>query len=456
MKMTEITTGKVVAEGKTKCLMEIVDPVLPGKVLVVSHDDITAGDGAKHDKIEGKGVLSTMTTCNVFRLLKACGVPVAFDEQVGDCQFIADQCTMLSYEVVVRREAHGSFLHRYPHLPQGHYFPKLVFELFAKTSGKKWNGRGIPMDDPLVKFNGGAVEFYLPHWTTEQKEESKQNGHKGYLVGQKPFLVVSKGEFFGGGQKILKGEIHLQEIEKWTKFIFLVLEKAWQLQNRRLVDFKLEFGITVDGRLVLADVVDNDSWRLVNEAGEYDDKQVYRDGGDLNDVTRRYRLIAELSSRFGLPKQQIIGWVGSDKDDTLWLHNALVECGCSDYVTKSVVVRSAHKEPVKANILLHQAIQLVPDSVVVSYIGMSNGAGPTLSANCTIPNITVSASVEKFPDDVWSSLRDPSSVPVMTVLKPENAMLAALQILAMRNPLIYAKLREKQEERFVNVKAIEI
>lgn len=116
--------------------------------------------------------------------------------------------------------------------------------------------------------------------------------------------------------------------------------------------------------------------------------------------------------------------------------------------------RSAHKDPVGANLLLQKVIQLVPDSVLVSYIGMSNGAGPTLSANCVVPVITVPANVKEFPDDIWSSLRTPSNVPVMTVLNPKNAVLAALQILAMRNPFIYAKLREKQEERFVNVMEI--
>jgi len=104
--------------------------------------------------------------------------------------------------------------------------------------------------------------------------------------------------------------------------------------------------------------------------------------------------------------------------------------------------------------LLNKAVQDVPDSVLVSFIGMSNGAGPTLSSNCTIPVITIPANVKEFSDDVWSSLRTPSNVPVMTVLNPKNAMLAALQILAMRNPWLYAKLRIEQEKRFLNVMEI--
>jgi phosphoribosylaminoimidazole carboxylase/phosphoribosylaminoimidazole-succinocarboxamide synthase len=64
--------------------------------------------------------------------------------------------------------------------------------------------------------------------------------------------------------------------------------------------------------------------------------------------------------------------------------------------------------------------------------------------------ITVPAGVKDFPDDVWSSLRAPSNVPVMTVLEPANAVLAAIQILSARNPRLYAHARAEIEKRTVN------
>jgi phosphoribosylaminoimidazole carboxylase/phosphoribosylaminoimidazole-succinocarboxamide synthase len=67
-----------------------------------------------------------------------------------------------------------------------------------------------------------------------------------------------------------------------------------------------------------------------------------------------------------------------------------------------------------------------------------------------VPVITVPASIKEFPDDLWSSLRAPSAVPVMTVLEPANAVLAALQILSGRNPRLYAKVRGEIESRTVN------
>ena len=75
---------------------------------------------------------------------------------------------------------------------------------------------------------------------------------------------------------------------------FLVLEKAWQLEGGTLVDFKVEFGYDDKGNLLLADVIDNDSWRVM-ESGAYIDKQVYRDGGALDDVAAKYRRVAEIT-----------------------------------------------------------------------------------------------------------------------------------------------------------------
>jgi phosphoribosylaminoimidazole carboxylase/phosphoribosylaminoimidazole-succinocarboxamide synthase len=66
----------------------------------------------------------------------------------------------------------------------------------------------------------------------------------------------------------------------------------------------------------------------------------------------------------------------------------------------------------------------------------------------------VPASAKDFPEDVWSSLRAPSSVPVMTVLEPGNAVLAALQILSARNPRVYARIRGEIENRTVNTISI--
>jgi len=167
-------------------------------------------------------------------------------------------------------------------------------------------------------------------------------------------------------------------------------------------------------------------------------------------VVEKYRRVAEITGRFRVPQQRIILWRGSESDKTEAFTAALGEL--ADLVT--VVTRSAHKEPIAAANTLYRLAQEVPDSVVLAHIGRSNGAGPILSALSTLPVITVPAGYRDFPDDVWSSLRAPSNVPVMTVLEPSNAVLAALQILSARNPRIYAKLRGDIEQRAANTVVI--
>ena len=418
--------GAIHAEGKTKKIHQVAGH--SELVALVSKDDITAGDGAKHDVIPNKGMHATATTCNVFRLLKTCGLPVAFEEQDSATSFIAPKCSMLPYEVVTRREAHGSYLKRNPHFPKGQLFPRLIVEFFLKTNNRNWKGKPLACDDPLMIYTDGASQVQLFNPAKP-------------IQGQEPFLVLSAEEIFGSDEEWKV----FPEMRRVARRAFLVLEKAWQLEAGTLVDLKVEFGIDAAGRLLLADVIDNDSWRVI-ESGAYIDKQVYRDGGALEEVAEKYRFVADVTSRFRLPRQRIILWRGSESDRTDAFSEALG--GLADMMT--VVTCSVHKEPVAAAGILHRMVQEVPDSVVIANIGRSNGAGPTLSALSAIPLITVPASYKDFPEDVWSSLRAPSNVPVMTVLEPANAVLAALQILSARNARLYADVRGRIEDRTVN------
>jgi phosphoribosylaminoimidazole carboxylase / phosphoribosylaminoimidazole-succinocarboxamide synthase len=421
---TEHALGQLLTEGKTKWVHQSSER--DDLVVVVSKDDITAGDGAKHDVIASKGQLATSTTCNVFRLLVACDIPVAFAEQHGATSFLAPKCHMLPYEVVVRREAHGSFLKRHPHLVKGQLFSQLIVEFYLKTKGRQWKQHQLTCDDPLMTFAEARDEIQLFHPATPHAA---------------PFLTLPTSEVFCHNDEGQKCE----EMRRIARRAFLVLEKAWQLEGQKLVDCKVEFGIDTKGRLLLADVIDNDSWRVVDN-DHYIDKQLYRDGGSLDDVAATYRRVAEITSRFRLPHQRIILWRGSESDNLEPFSSALGKFAPLMYP----VTCSAHKEPIRAALRLQELLQEVPDSVVITYIGRSNGAGPTLSAISMAPVITVPASAKEFPDDVWSSLRAPSNVPLMTVLEPSNAVLAALQILAAHNPLVYAELRGKLEERMLN------
>src|SRR3974390_2235229 len=340
----KLSLGPLVAEGKTKKIHRIRGSDL---VSVVSKDDLTAGDGAKHDIIPDKGRLATATTCNVFRLLKACGLPVGFIEQDRSTSFLAPQCTMLPYEVVVRREAHGSYLKRNPHIAKGQLFPQLLVEFYLKTKDKNWKGKPLIADDPLMQYEDGGAKIALFNPAKP-------------ILGSEPFLVLDTAEVFSRPEEYK----FFPEMHRIVRKAFLILEKAWQLEGGTLVDLKVEFGFDTKGNLLLADVIDNDSWRVI-ESGTYIDKQVYRDGGALDDVAAKYRRVAEITSRFQLPRQRIILWRGSESDRTDVFSDALGEL--ADLM--SVVTCSVHKQPVAAAGILQRLTQEVPDSVVIAYIG---------------------------------------------------------------------------------------
>ena len=309
-------------------------------------------------------------------------------------------------------------------MKRGHLFSQLVVEFFLKTAGRRWGEHVLPCDDPFAVFDDERNMFRL-------FEPSKP------FHTQEPFLEVSAEDVLPDAQT------HLAQMGHVAQQTFLALEKAWQLQNGRLVDFKLEFGLD-QGVLRLADVIDNDSWRVIH-GEQHLDKQLYRDGGDLRDVAARYARVAAMTAAFTLPLQRIIVWQGSSSDNAPEVFKELEAHNLVEHVTCS-----AHKEPLRAAHTLARLVHEVPDCVVIVYVGRSNGAGPTLSAMTHVPVITVPASFKNFPEDVWSSLRTPSDVPVSTILDPANVALHAQQILAMRNPALYALLRSKIEWRLLN------
>ena len=82
---------------------------------------------------------------------------------------------------------------------------------------------------------------------------------------------------------------------------FVFLEKRLHAQNIALVDIKLEVGYRKsDGALVIADVIDNDSWRIwpnADPAAQLD-KQGFRDDDADDAVLRNYARVSEIVERF--------------------------------------------------------------------------------------------------------------------------------------------------------------
>jgi phosphoribosylaminoimidazole-succinocarboxamide synthase len=86
--------------------------------------------------------------------------------------------------------------------------------------------------------------------------------------------------------------------------VFEVLERAWATLDVMLVDLKIEFGRDVNGQLIVADIIDNDSWRIWpgGDKNRMLDKQVYRNlkevtEQDLQALGDRYALVADLTGK---------------------------------------------------------------------------------------------------------------------------------------------------------------
>ncbi len=258
MTVLEIPYGPQLAEGKTKIIyavpaQETGHPLPASELAYMVHKDaITAGDGAKRDVITDKGELSCRTTSAVFRYLARQGVSTHYLDTLDARTMLVRRAEMIPIEWVARRLAAGSYVRR-TGVTEGTRFDPIVLETFLKDDARH---------DPQITAEEAVAEGLC---SPEEMAEGLRN----------------------------------------TEQVFLLLERAWAEQDIQLVDLKIEFGRTAAGLLV-ADVVDNDSWRLW-PGGQRErmlDKQVYRDlksssAEALEDVRQRYVEVARRTEQFG-------------------------------------------------------------------------------------------------------------------------------------------------------------
>jgi phosphoribosylaminoimidazole-succinocarboxamide synthase len=255
---------KKVAEGKTKVIYDAG----AARVYLHSKDDITSGDGVRRDVIEGKGVVATRTAANVFRLLNRKGIPTHFLRQTDDTRLLCLRCTMIPLEVTVRGTAAGHWVKRHPEVSEGTDFDEWIIEFTLKDDA---------LHDPLILIEDEDV------W---KLHDSARPVSSDTLIGEIDSLLSSD-------------EASL--VKMLAEDVFRVLTQAWDRLGMKLVDLKIEVGRTPGERIVVADVIDNDSWRLWpgGDRTQQLDKQVYRDGGERGCVLENYRRVAEMTDHFG-------------------------------------------------------------------------------------------------------------------------------------------------------------
>ena len=280
MVIEHATSSQVLAEGKTKIILSKGTD----RVIIVSKDDITAGDGARHDVIPGKGEYSTQTTCLAFCLLSMAGIPGAYMSQRSPTEFEAYRCEMFPYEVVVRRVAAGSYCKRHPDVIPGTVFGTLVVEFYLKTTRRVFRGISLEKDDPLIVFiHEAGVVIARPDVPQGRPGTTRTAIPASVLYGDR-----------------LQEKHPYKEMERLARLAFLALEMAWSEQGCTLMDMKVEFGLTPEGKLVTADVIDADSWRLLSPSGKHLDKQPYREGASLAEVAEVYAEVAKRTEKFRL------------------------------------------------------------------------------------------------------------------------------------------------------------
>lgn len=224
--------GAKLTEGKTKIVY--AHPSDGSLAVMVQKDSISAGDGARRNTIAGKGALSGRTAANVFALLNRSGITTHFVDSPAPEVMSVRRCQMIPLEVVMRRLATGSYLKRHPGTAEGARFDPPLVEFFLKDDARH---------DPQIS----------------EAEIAAQG-------------ITSAAEV---GQMIADG-----------RRVFAAIERAWAAQDVALVDLKIEFGRDTAGALIVADMIDNDSWRLWpgGEKSRMLDKQVYRNMQEVTDA----------------------------------------------------------------------------------------------------------------------------------------------------------------------------
>ena len=196
-------------EGKAKKVFATDDPNL---CIVSYKDDATAFNGQKKGTILGKGAINNRLTNYFMKLLEEKGIPTHFVEELSDTDAVVKKVTIVPLEVIIRNISAGSFAARYG-----------VEE-------------GIVFEQPTIEFSYKCDELNDPLMNSYHALALK-------LATQEEIDLIKKYAF--AVNDLLRG--FMKEI------------------GIDLVDFKLEFGKTADGTIVLADEISPDTCRLWDE-----------------------------------------------------------------------------------------------------------------------------------------------------------------------------------------------
>ncbi|AZV41094.1 phosphoribosylaminoimidazolesuccinocarboxamide synthase [Peribacillus asahii] len=206
-------------------------------VWVEFKDSATAFNGEKKSEIEGKGALNNQITSLLFAKLKEENIPSHFIEKISEREQLVKKVEIIPLEVVIRNTAAGSF---------------------SKRLGVE---EGTPFKKPLVEFYYKDDSLGDPLLTEDHIEELEIASREEIAILKEKGLEVDR-----------------------------VLSVFFEELGIKLIDFKLEFGKTSDGAILLADEISPDNCRFWDaKTNEKMDKDVFR--RDLGNLTDAYKKI---------------------------------------------------------------------------------------------------------------------------------------------------------------------
>ena len=224
-------------EGKAKKVYKTDDPE---RYIVDYKDDATAFNGLKKGTIAGKGIINNQMSNRLMQMIEQKGVPTHFVRELSERETLVKKVSIVPLEVIVRNIAAGSFSKRYG-VDEG-----MVFE------------------EPVIEFSYKNDALGGPLLNTDHALALK---------------VATRAE--------------IDTIKSYALKVNSILKAFWAECGVTLVDFKLEFGKTTDGSIILADEISPDTCRLWDSAtGEKLDKDRFR--RDLGGVEEAY---AEIMKR---------------------------------------------------------------------------------------------------------------------------------------------------------------
>ena len=227
-------------EGKAKKVFATEDPEL---VIVSYKDDATALDGLKKGTIVGKGAINNRMSNYLMQILEKKGVKTHFVEELNDNETVVKKVSIVPLEVIIRNISAGSF---------------------AKRFGVE---EGIVFQEPTIEFS----------YKNDDLHDPLMNSYHALALG-----VATKEE--------------IDTIKAMAFTVNEVLKEYFIGLGVKLVDFKLEFGKTEDGTIVLADEISPDTCRFWDiKTHEKLDKDRFR--RDMGGVEEAY---AEMMKRVGL------------------------------------------------------------------------------------------------------------------------------------------------------------